>query len=789
MASTGTRRRDDDTQQSLPPPNVMSKSTNISRSGSYRASTGPTLQERPPHATMARTSLSDERIESAAGASPATPPRRREPRPTGNQTTAVPAAASRGHQTTTGQLDVGHDARSRAGQVSPHVGISTFARHPHLRPLLQSPPDVDNTQSVAVYPISSSPLSTISASKAARAAEREVVTSPGPILSATSMQLTSQLHPVTNAPPIRNMLTRALQGNGSNISLAAPVPEEKREWNESPHRQGDSHNQRTIIRPHAKQVGRAASTEPPANPFPSYRPPFSSSEENATMPHAEQFDRTASVRPSAMPSTSYIPPSTKLASPYPPRPSSTERNATSGPHAEPVSRTASVHPPKPPTPSSTPFSSSERNATRPHAEPVNRTASVYPPVKPSTPSPLDRPSASVPPSLSPPAPVLAKMASNRIHPPRDTLSYEPQAPSRGALTTVPRKDYKDLSAAPHKPPVPPDHATEPHFLQDHKIPSAAPHRPPASHEHTPAAIELRSLQGYKGSAAPHGPPASHEHTLVTTDLPSLQGRSAAPPRPPVVPEHTATKPELTSLSQSVSGPHLLNRSKSRIQGNERIEHGAERDVKGPPVREEQKSVMAPAGHENRANDFANVEPNPTTSRAPNILQYQNSPPESSLPQTYSYHSRGHYSSVSYLPDTSDTLRKVRRPSDSSNWEKESGSWTRSEHIFYGSQGGRFSPDSLVYIGAHDSHNESLSGSNTNSSSESFDESVSLCKYFMVRSCSNIYLTALDVDMGCSKADGGNAQQWAESKDGESGSSDRVRPESMSATKVIVSSCH
>jgi len=227
------------------------------------------------------------------------------------------------------------------------------------------------------------------------------------------------------------------------------------------------------------------------------------------------------------------------------------------------------------------------------------------------------------------------------------------------------------------------------------------------------------LQDHKGSAAPHRPSASHEHTPVTTDLPSPQDRkdtSAASP-PPVVPEYTVVEPELTSLSQSVSGAHLLildggtkillslkvngedARTKSRIKGNESIEYGAERDVKGPPsMREEQKSVMAPAGREN----WANVEPNPTTGRVSNILQYQNSPPESSLPH----------------------------------------------------------------------------------------ESVSLRRYFIVKSCSYITnLTALDVDTGLSIADGGKAQQRTGSKDGGSDSGDRVRPESMSATKVVVSSCH
>jgi hypothetical protein len=126
--ASGTRRQDGDTQQSPSPPNVMSKSTNISQSGSHQATTGPTLQGRPSYATMAtsRKALSDEHLDSAAGASSAAASRRSEPRPTDNQTTVHPAAASRGRQPTTEQFDVELDARSRAGKVSIPILASYF---------------------------------------------------------------------------------------------------------------------------------------------------------------------------------------------------------------------------------------------------------------------------------------------------------------------------------------------------------------------------------------------------------------------------------------------------------------------------------------------------------------------------------------------------------------------------------------------------------------------------------------------------------------------------------------
>src|SRR6266852_1130548 len=126
MDNSGTRRQDDDTPQFPSPPNVMSKSTNVSQSGTHRATTGPALQARPSYATMSRKALSDKRLDAAAGGSPGAVSRRREARPTDNQTTAHPAAASRGRQATTEQFDVELDARSRAGKVSTPIMASYF---------------------------------------------------------------------------------------------------------------------------------------------------------------------------------------------------------------------------------------------------------------------------------------------------------------------------------------------------------------------------------------------------------------------------------------------------------------------------------------------------------------------------------------------------------------------------------------------------------------------------------------------------------------------------------------
>jgi hypothetical protein len=127
-AVTSTRRQDGDTSQFPSLPNVMSKSTNISQSGSHRAATGPTLQGRLSYAAVARKALSDQRLGGAAGASnPVAASRtRREPRPTTNQTTARSAAASRGRQVTTEHFNIKLDARSRAGKVTTPILASHF---------------------------------------------------------------------------------------------------------------------------------------------------------------------------------------------------------------------------------------------------------------------------------------------------------------------------------------------------------------------------------------------------------------------------------------------------------------------------------------------------------------------------------------------------------------------------------------------------------------------------------------------------------------------------------------
>ena len=87
----------------------------------------------------------------------------------------------------------------------------------------------------------------------------------------------------------------------------------------------------------------------------------------------------------------------------------------------------------------------------------------------------------------------------------------------------------------------------------------------------------------------------------------------------------STDPPSNSLSQPVSGQGNLYGSKSGIQGNEGVNCGAERAMEGSPlVREKRHRVLAP-GCENRVKDSTNAKPDPTASRAQDVLQSSSAP--------------------------------------------------------------------------------------------------------------------------------------------------------------------
>lgn len=188
-------RRDNDTTTSPSRLDVMSNSTNkfqrptkLTDSGSYQANSRP--QGRASHATSAREVVSNESLDSAAGASPGVtsnrPLQTTEARYADSQSTAIPAPVSRDRQATTqhrntSELDVGLDTQSRAHQVSPSSCVSVLTLVILTYPLPQPPADADNTRSVAAHTIYSPMALDISALKEAQAAKREGV-SPWPHL-------------------------------------------------------------------------------------------------------------------------------------------------------------------------------------------------------------------------------------------------------------------------------------------------------------------------------------------------------------------------------------------------------------------------------------------------------------------------------------------------------------------------------------------------------------------------------------------------------------------------------
>ena len=223
--------------QPPPQPDILSEVTNIlTDSGSHRPTSGSAPQGRPPFVAKAINALSDEHLDSDAGASPVValgqPSRWMEPRPTDNQISAILGAASRGFQAITergdaNQFDVELVARSRSGEVSPHIGVVL------LFVILNSPlqsPDADSMQSASVHLISSSNLSDTPAPKEARAAQREGVTNPGPILSAVLVQLTLKPHWFSGSEETKEMKeTFFIQAPPRGIPFESPHPGEDRE--------------------------------------------------------------------------------------------------------------------------------------------------------------------------------------------------------------------------------------------------------------------------------------------------------------------------------------------------------------------------------------------------------------------------------------------------------------------------------------------------------------------------------------------------------------------------------
>ena len=307
-------------------------------------------------------------------------------------------------------------------------------------PPLQPPSDVDNTQSVTVQPISSSTSSNTSASKEARATQREEITNPGPA-SANSMQSTSQLRPATNSPSSGNVLpSRALQETGSNVTSGPRGSEGTRERDGSPF----------------GQVGSTRERAPHAEP--------------------EQVHRTASVQPSAKPSTTSPPPLKRPSasrSPSPSPPAQAMAKMASGQmHAPRGAVTYELQAP----PKGTHFESPHPPVEDGEKARSGKQGTKYPSAT------QNRPPA---PSEHNPATAERSLVDHKV--PSDPFaSHElPVLPKHSPVMTEPL-DPKTPAATPYNPPVPPKHksaATEPRS-QGHKDPPAVPDRLPVEHTST-----------------------------------------------------------------------------------------------------------------------------------------------------------------------------------------------------------------------------------------------------------------------------------------------------------------
>ena len=136
-------------------------------------------------------------------------------------------------------------------------------------PPLQPPADAVNTRHAILPPISSPKPSDISTPNEARVAQREGVTSSGPISSTNSVRPTTQPRPVVAPPPSRDVLpSKGLRDTGSKISLGLPEPGDRRETNEFSLHQVDSSRERNATRPRAQQVDLTASVQSSAKPSP-----------------------------------------------------------------------------------------------------------------------------------------------------------------------------------------------------------------------------------------------------------------------------------------------------------------------------------------------------------------------------------------------------------------------------------------------------------------------------------------------------------------------------------------
>ena len=266
----------------------------------------------------------------------------------------------------------------------------------------------------------------------------------------------------------------------------------------------------------------------------------------------------------------------------------------------------------------------------------------------------------------PPEPTPASSEPPQRHEDPPATPHSPPVPPEHASATTgpPLQGHKDSSTAQHRLPAPPervasrqsskDLSATPHrpapgpSQQGHRDPSATSHRRFAPPEHTPAE--------HSPSSAPHRPTVPQERTHAMAKLLSRQeskGPSATQHRLPVPLEQTDP-----TLPQPAGSSHLSARSKSRTQGSERVDRGAEPEqtANGPLLdKKERKRKMGPEELVDRVKDPANPEPN---LKAPSD--------SSSVQQPLSNHGRAHASSTLHLPEMSDSRESLGKVGSTSN---------------------------------------------------------------------------------------------------------------------------
>ena len=261
-----------------PPPSMsvsqsgdaMSRSRNIPQNdnelvnlGSHSATSGPTVQRRPPYERIAGEAKSDGRSDVAAGAMSAGASgllaRTREPYPADNQTPAISAAVSN-HSATVVRSEISVLDISPLGEVSPKVGVPRA-----LAFLTRSPPQpsprADNTKVIPVCNMFSSGPSGVAHLKGVQVASHEGITNRNRALSTSPVGLSSpSLPPIT--PPLPQNVPKQPSREADNTSFGPPEAAESGESDRSPSSQVDLLGEGNAMKSHAQQVHRTASVPP-----------------------------------------------------------------------------------------------------------------------------------------------------------------------------------------------------------------------------------------------------------------------------------------------------------------------------------------------------------------------------------------------------------------------------------------------------------------------------------------------------------------------------------------------